>query len=62
MKALEFAVKILSVIIYIPVFLVILPWWFVAVCIQVVLKITASYEVRFMTPHDFLEAVLEELF
>lgn len=62
MKALEFAVKILSVIIYIPVFLVILPWWFVAVCIQAVLKIASSYEVRFMTPHDLLEAVLEELF
>lgn len=62
MKVLEFIVKIWVVIVYIPVLLVILPWWFVAVCIQVVLKITTSYEVRFMTPHVLLEAVLEELF
>ena len=62
MKALDFAMKILVVIIYIPILLVILPWWIVAICIQAVLKIATSYEVRFMSPHVILEAVLEELF
>lgn len=62
MKALEFTIKIWVVIVYIPILLVILPWWLVAVIIQTVLKITTSYQIRYMSPHTLIEAVLEELF
>lgn len=62
MRSREFAIKILAVIIYIPILLVILPWWVVAVCIQTLLKIATSYEFRYVAPHVLLEAVLEELF
>lgn len=62
MKLLEFAVKILVVIIYIPILLVTLPWWIIAVFIQTALKITTSYEVRYIAPHSFIQSVLEELF
>lgn len=62
MKALELAIKIWVVIVYIPILLVVLPWWFVAVIIQTVLKITTSYQIRYMSPHTLIEAVLEELF
>lgn len=62
MKALELAIKIWVVIIYIPILLVVLPWWLVAVIIQTVLKITTSYQIEYVTPHSLIEAVLEELF
>ena len=62
MKALELAIKIWVVIVYIPILLVVLPWWLVAVSIQTVLKITTSYQIRYMSPHTLIEAVLEELF
>ena len=62
MRALDFTVKILVIIIYIPIVLVVLPWWLVMVIIQTVLKITTSYQIRYMSPHTLIEAVLEELF
>lgn len=62
MKALELAIKIWVVIIYIPILLVVLPWWLVVVIIQTVLKITTSYQIEYVTPHSLIEAVLEELF
>lgn len=62
MKALELAIKIWVVIVYIPILLVVLPWWLVAVIIQTVLKITTSYQIRYMSPHTLIGAVLEELF
>lgn len=62
MRVLDFAVKILVIIIYIPILLVVLPWWVVGVIIQTVLKITTSYQIKYVTPHSLIEAVLEELF
>ena len=62
MKALELAIKIWVVIVYIPILLVVLPWWLVVVIIQTVLKIATSYQIRYMPPHTLIEAVLEGLF
>lgn len=62
MKALELAIKIWVVIVYIPILLVVLPWWLVAVIIQTVLKLTTAYQIRYMSPRNLIEAVLEELF
>ena len=62
MKALELAIKIWVAIVYIPILLVVLPWWLVVVIIQTVLKIATSYQIRYMSPHSLIEAVLEELF
>ena len=62
MKGLELAIKIWVVIVYIPILLVVLPWWLVVVIIQTVLKIATSYQIRYMSTHTLIEAVLEELF